>query len=53
MVLRIPRGGWWSVAAGSMAEVVRRASWEFLLACRAYGARSDADVADLRPGKWW
>jgi hypothetical protein len=52
-VLRIPRGGWWSMAAGSAAEVFRKVPREFLLACRACGARSDADVADSRPGKWW
>jgi hypothetical protein len=50
---RIPRGGWWSAAAGSAVEVVRRVSRLLLLACRACSAHGDADVAGLCLGKWW
>jgi hypothetical protein len=53
MVLRILRGGWWSVMAGSVVEVVKKVSREFLLAFRVHGTRSDADVATLSLGKWW
>jgi hypothetical protein len=38
---------------GSVAEVFRRVSQGFWLACRACGARSVVDVAGLRPGKRW
>jgi hypothetical protein len=50
MVLHIPRGDWWSAMAGSVAEVFRKVPREFLHACRACGACSDADIAGLRPG---
>jgi hypothetical protein len=47
-VLRIPRGGWWSATAGSAVEVFRKVPREFLLACRACGARSSCKAKRCR-----